>query len=40
MFVDCTVLFSGPDPDKMSPELLDKIANRTLEQALRERAYR
>jgi hypothetical protein len=38
MFVDCTALFSDPDPDKMSPELLDKIANRTLEQALGENA--
>src|ERR1035438_363455 len=34
MFVDCTALFSDLDPDKMSPELLDKIANRMIEQAL------
>ena len=34
MFVDCTALFSDLDPYKMSPELLDKIANRMIEQAL------
>ena len=34
MFVDCTALLSDLDPGKMSPELLDKRANRMIEQAL------
>jgi hypothetical protein len=34
IFVDCTALLSDLDPGKMSPELLDKIANRMIEQAL------
>jgi hypothetical protein len=38
MFIDCTALFSDLDPDKMSPELLDKIANRMIEQALGSQA--
>jgi hypothetical protein len=34
MLVDCTALLSDLDPGKMSPELLDKMANRMIEQAL------
>jgi hypothetical protein len=34
MFVDCTALLSDLDPAKIPPELLDKIANRMIEQAL------
>jgi hypothetical protein len=38
MFVDCTALFSDLDPAKIPPELLDKIANRMIEQALGSQA--
>ena len=34
MFVDCTALLSDLDPDKLTLEMLDKIAEHMLKQAL------
>ena len=34
MFVDCTALLSDLDPDKLSPEMLDKIAEHLIQKAL------
>lgn len=38
MFFDCTALLSDLDPNRIPPELLDKIANRMIEQALGSQA--
>ena len=34
MFVDCTAMLSDLDSDKMTPEMLDRIAEHLLKQAL------
>ncbi len=34
MFVDCTALLSDLDPDKLSPEILDKLAEHLIQKAL------
>ena len=34
MFVDCTALLSDLDPDKMTPEMLDRIAEHLIQKAL------
>jgi hypothetical protein len=34
MFVDCTALLSDLDPDKMTPEILDKISEHFIQKAL------
>jgi hypothetical protein len=34
MFVDCTALLSGLDADKLSPEILDKLAEHLIQKAL------
>jgi hypothetical protein len=34
MFVDCTALLSDLDADKLSPEMLDKIAEHLIQKAL------
>jgi hypothetical protein len=37
MFVDCTALLSDLDPDKMTPEVLDKLADHLIQRALKEK---
>jgi hypothetical protein len=37
MFVDCTALLSDLDPDKLTPEVLDKLADHLIAKALKEK---
>ena len=40
MFVDCTALLSDLDPGKLTPEVLDKLADHLIQKALKEKGLR